>query len=48
MENPVDVYFNHLGSLQYFKRCPIAGIKTDGLNYMPRNGMLSFYNKIKE
>ena len=52
MEHPVQVYYNHLGELNYCKRVPVINGSdgTEGLYYFKNNksGLLVFYNKIKE
>lgn len=44
LKNPIDVYFNHLGLLRYFKRLE----EPDGLYYATKKIRLCFYDKIKE
>lgn len=44
LKNPIDVYFNHLGLLRYFKRLE----EPDGLYYATTKMRLCFYDKIKE
>lgn len=44
LEHPVEVYYNHLGELPYYKRSLLDG----SLYYNNSKGSLVFYNKIKE
>ena len=44
VKNPVDVYFNHLGSLKWTKRLP----QPTGLYYTGTNLQLCFYDKVRE
>ena len=54
VQNPVQVYYNHLGEWkndrETCKRCPITNGtgEIEGINYIKRLGCLVFYNKIKE
>ena len=46
MKSPTDVYLNHLGMLQNYKRCPM--IEAGTLYYTKRDEAICFYDKVKE
>jgi hypothetical protein len=49
VRNPVQVYYNHLGELKYGNRSPTTeNGKIETLYYYQSNGLLVFYDKLKE
>lgn len=49
VQHPIDVYYSHLGELKHGKRSTVqSNNEIEGLYYYQSNGLLVFYNKIKE
>jgi hypothetical protein len=50
LQNPVEVYYNHLGELKNCKRSPVTdgSGNTEGIYYFGSNTLCCFYNKLNE
>lgn len=49
VKHPTEIYYNHLGELRHAKRAPTTGNGgIEGLYYYQSNGLLIFYDKIRE
>lgn len=46
VKQPIENYFNHLGELPYYKRCPM--INDGSLYYFNHKNIIVFYDKVKE